>query len=119
MTGGAVRVLACVLGLVVWCDDGLDGGWDEMGLCPPFHPTTTLPCQHSFQSTITTGPNRPLSHPTTTDDEPALPKRKLVSLWSMLVKNMELHKFQIQQVLYQQRAELAKRGTEIPDEHIG
>lgn len=53
------------------------------------------------------------------DDEPALPKRKLVSLWSMLVKNMELHKFQIQQVLYQQRAELAKRGTEIPDEHIG
>lgn len=51
-------------------------------------------------------------------DEPALSKRKLVSLWSMLVKNMELHKFQIQQVLYQQRSQLAAQGTEIPDEHI-
>jgi hypothetical protein len=37
----------------------------------------------------------------------------------MLVKNMELHKFQIQQVLYQQRAQLAQQGTEVPDEHIG
>lgn len=53
------------------------------------------------------------------DDEPALSKRKLISLWSMLVKNMELHKYQIQQVLYQQRAQLAQQGTEVPDEHIG
>jgi len=53
------------------------------------------------------------------DDEPALSKRKLISLWSMLVKNMELHKYQIQQVLHQQRAQLAQQGTEVPDEHIG
>ncbi|KAM3577489.1 hypothetical protein VYU27_000652 [Nannochloropsis oceanica] len=52
------------------------------------------------------------------DDEPALSKRKLISLWSMLVKNMELHKYQIQQVLHQQRAQLAQQGTEVPDEHI-
>ncbi|EWM26771.1 hypothetical protein Naga_100001g131 [Nannochloropsis gaditana] len=52
------------------------------------------------------------------DDQPALSKRKLVSVWSMLVKNMELHKYQVQQVLYQQRAQLAQQGTEVPDEDI-
>ena len=61
----------------------------------------------------------PTLHKQADDDEPALSKRKLISLWSMLVKNMELHKYQIQQVLYQQRAQLAQQGTEVPDEHIG
>lgn len=53
------------------------------------------------------------------EEQPALSRKKLVSVWTMLVKNMELHKFQIQQVLYQQRAQLAQQGTEVPEEHIG
>ena len=53
------------------------------------------------------------------EEQPALSRKKLMSVWTMLVKNMELHKFQIQQVLYQQRAQLAAQGTEVPEEHIG
>lgn len=51
-------------------------------------------------------------------DEPVVAKRKLLNVWTMLVKNMELHKFQIQQILHQQITALAQRGAEIPKEQI-
>jgi hypothetical protein len=52
------------------------------------------------------------------DPEPLLHKRKLMSVWHMLIKSMEMQKYQVDQVLLQQRREMAAQGHELSDEEM-